>query len=159
VSFYHARSYEPHELSFRESYSPEGPEEALTTTGFAPLVDIYEDEHNITLKIEVRCIDENDIDVRIENKTSPTTGVSPISCRLWGKSIGGCRRPSHASQNEYLQGVIVCVGLTMDLRLPCALTPSKPASNSSPVRPSGRSQEEQPHNFSRIARSDFCQGA
>ena len=29
----------------RESYSPEGPEEALTTTNFAPPVDIYEDEH------------------------------------------------------------------------------------------------------------------
>src|SRR5438552_19102716 len=54
---------------FRESYSPEGPEEALTTTSFAPPVDIYEDEHNITLKIEVPGIDEKDIDVRIENNT------------------------------------------------------------------------------------------
>src|ERR1039458_5583352 len=35
---------------FRESYSPEVPEEALTTTSYAPPVDIYEDEHNITLK-------------------------------------------------------------------------------------------------------------
>jgi HSP20 family protein len=49
---------------FRESYSPEGPEEALTTTNFAPPVDIYEDEHNITLKMEVPGIDEKDIDVR-----------------------------------------------------------------------------------------------
>jgi HSP20 family protein len=31
----------------RESYSPEGPEEALTTTSFAPPVDIYEDEHKL----------------------------------------------------------------------------------------------------------------
>jgi HSP20 family protein len=53
----------------RESYSPESPEEALTTTGFAPPVDIYEDEHNITLKVEVPGIDEKDIDVRIENHT------------------------------------------------------------------------------------------
>jgi HSP20 family protein len=59
---------------FRESYSPEGPEEALTTTGFAPLVDIYEDEHNITLKIEVPGIDEKDIDVRIENNTLTVHG-------------------------------------------------------------------------------------
>ena len=59
---------------FRESYSPEGPEEALTTTGFAPLVDIYEDEHNITLKIEVAGIDEKDIDVRIENNTLTVHG-------------------------------------------------------------------------------------
>ena len=54
---------------FRESYSPEGPEEALTTGSFAPPVDVYEDEHNITLKIEVPGIDEKDIDVRIENNT------------------------------------------------------------------------------------------
>jgi HSP20 family protein len=53
----------------RESYSPVGPEEALTTTAFAPPVDVYEDEHNITLKIEVPGIDEKDIDVRIENNT------------------------------------------------------------------------------------------
>src|SRR5437879_1974824 len=54
---------------FRESYSPEGPEEALTTSTFAPPVDVYEDDHNITLKIEVPGIDEKDIDVRIENNT------------------------------------------------------------------------------------------
>ena len=56
---------------FRESYSPEVPEEDLTTTSFAPPVDIYEDEHNITLKLEVPGIDEKDIDVRIENNTLP----------------------------------------------------------------------------------------
>jgi HSP20 family molecular chaperone IbpA len=32
-------------------------------------VDVYEDEHNITLKIEVPGIDEKDIDVSIENNT------------------------------------------------------------------------------------------
>jgi len=32
---------------FRESHSPEVPEEALTTTNFAPSVDIYEDEHTL----------------------------------------------------------------------------------------------------------------
>src|SRR5271165_2024051 len=63
---------------FRESYSPEGPEEALTTTGFAPLVDIYEDEHNITLKIEVPGIDEKDIDVRVENNTLTVHGERKI---------------------------------------------------------------------------------
>src|SRR5881398_491757 len=63
---------------FRESYSPEGPEEALTTTSFAPPVDIYEDEHNITLKIEVPGIDENDIDVRIENNTLTVQGERKI---------------------------------------------------------------------------------
>jgi HSP20 family protein len=63
---------------FRESYNPEAPEEALTTTGFAPLVDIYEDEHNITLKIEVPGIDEKDIDVRIENNTLTGHGERKI---------------------------------------------------------------------------------
>jgi HSP20 family protein len=58
----------------RESYSPEGPEEALTTTTFAPLVDIYEDEHTVTLKMEVPGIDEKDIDVRIENTTLTVYG-------------------------------------------------------------------------------------
>ena len=53
----------------RESYSPEGPEEALTTTSFAPPVDIYEDEQTIAVKMEVPGIDEKDIDVRIENNT------------------------------------------------------------------------------------------
>jgi HSP20 family protein len=58
---------------FRESYG-EGREEALTTSTFAPLVDVYEDEHNITLKIEVPGIDEKDIDVQIENNTLTVHG-------------------------------------------------------------------------------------
>ena len=63
---------------FRESYSPEGPEEALTTTSFAPPVDIYEDEHNIALKMEVPGIDEKDIDVRIDNNTLTVHGERKI---------------------------------------------------------------------------------
>jgi HSP20 family protein len=59
---------------FRESQSTEGREEALTTSTFAPPVDVYEDEHNITLKIEVPGIDEKDIDVRIENNTLTVHG-------------------------------------------------------------------------------------
>jgi len=51
-----------------------GQEEALTTTTFAPPVDVYEDEHNIMLKIEVPGIDEKDIDVRIENNTLTVHG-------------------------------------------------------------------------------------
>ena len=56
----------------RESYSPEGPEEALRTTSFAPPVDIYEDEHNITLKMEVPGIDEKDIDAASRATRSPS---------------------------------------------------------------------------------------
>ena len=63
---------------FRQSYSPEGPEEALTTMNFVPPVDIYEDEHNIALKLEVPGIDEKDIDVRIEGNTLTVHGERKI---------------------------------------------------------------------------------
>ena len=63
---------------FRESNSSESPEEALTTTGFAPPVDIYEDEHTIALKLEVPGIDEKDIDVRIEGNTLTVHGERKI---------------------------------------------------------------------------------
>lgn len=59
---------------FRESFSPESPEEALISTSFAPPVDIYEDEHNISLKMEVPGIEEKDIDVRIEGTTLTVHG-------------------------------------------------------------------------------------
>ena len=57
---------------FRDSFG-EG-QEALTSTSFAPAVDVYEDEHNVTLKIEVPGIDEKDIDVRIENNVLTVHG-------------------------------------------------------------------------------------
>ena len=59
---------------FRESFSPESPEEALITSSFAPPMDIYEDEHNITLKMEVPGIDEKDIDVRVAGNTLTVHG-------------------------------------------------------------------------------------
>jgi len=62
----------------RESHSPEGPEEALTTTTLAPPVDIYEDEHNIVLKMEVPGIDEKDLDVRVQNNTLTVHGERKI---------------------------------------------------------------------------------
>jgi len=58
---------------FHDSYG-EGREESLTTGAFAPPVDVYEDEHNVTLKIEVPGIEEKDIDVRIENNTLTVHG-------------------------------------------------------------------------------------
>ena len=57
----------------RDSFG-EGREESLTTTNFAPPVDVYEDEHNVVLKIEVPGIEEKDIDVRIENNTLTVHG-------------------------------------------------------------------------------------
>ena len=59
---------------FRESYGPEGRDESLTSSQFAPPVDVYEDEHNVTLKIEVPGIDEKDIDVRVENNVLTVQG-------------------------------------------------------------------------------------
>src|SRR5271169_3871735 len=57
----------------RDSFG-EGRDESLTTANFAPAVDVYEDEHNVTLKIEVPGIEEKDIDVRIENNTLTVHG-------------------------------------------------------------------------------------
>jgi HSP20 family protein len=62
---------------FRESYK-EGQDESLTTSSFAPAVDVYEDEHSVTLKIEVPGIDEKDIDVRLENNTLTVHGERKI---------------------------------------------------------------------------------
>jgi len=53
---------------------PQGDEESLLQTRFAPPVDIYEDEHSYTLKLEVPGIDEKDIDVKLENNTLTVTG-------------------------------------------------------------------------------------
>src|SRR5712692_5725289 len=63
---------------FRETYNDSARDESLTTSSFAPAVDVYEDEHNVTLKIEVPGIDEKDIDVRIENNTLIVHGERKI---------------------------------------------------------------------------------
>jgi HSP20 family protein len=62
---------------FRESYSG-SQDESLTTSTFAPAVDVYEDEHQVTLKIEVPGIDEKDIDVQVENNTLTVHGERKI---------------------------------------------------------------------------------
>jgi HSP20 family protein len=64
---------------FRDSYNSEaGRDESLTASSFAPAVDVYEDEHQVSLKIEVPGIDEKDIDVRIENNTLTVHGERKI---------------------------------------------------------------------------------
>src|SRR5947207_15394445 len=77
---------------FRESYSPESPEEALTTTSFVPPVDIYEDEHTVTLKMEVPGIEEKDIDVRIENNTLIVHGERKIEKEEKEENFRGVER-------------------------------------------------------------------
>jgi HSP20 family protein len=60
--------------AFRDSYATDGREEALNTSSFAPAVDVYEDEHSVTLKVEVPGIDEKDLDIQIENNTLTVHG-------------------------------------------------------------------------------------
>jgi HSP20 family protein len=62
---------------FRESYSGNH-DDSLTTSSFAPAVDVYEDEQKVSLKIEVPGIDEKDIDVRVENNTLTVHGERKI---------------------------------------------------------------------------------
>ncbi len=51
-----------------------GENESLTTAGFVPPVDVYEDEHKIVLKLEVPGIKQEDLDVRLENNTLTVRG-------------------------------------------------------------------------------------
>ena len=78
---------------FRESYSAEGPEEALTTTAVAPPVDIYEDEHNIILKIEVPGIDERDIDVSVPSRRAAIRKLYPLVHASQHRGSGASERP------------------------------------------------------------------
>jgi HSP20 family protein len=63
---------------FRDSYNEASRDESLTTSSFSPAVDVYEDEHQVTLKLEVPGIDEKDIDVRVENNTLTVHGERKI---------------------------------------------------------------------------------
>jgi HSP20 family protein len=63
---------------FHESYRGEGQDDSLTASSFAPAVDVYEDEHKVTLKIDVPGIDEKDIDIRLENNTLTVHGERKI---------------------------------------------------------------------------------
>jgi HSP20 family protein len=63
---------------FRESYRGAEGDESLTTSSFAPAVDVYEDEHQVTLKIEVPGIDEKDIDIQVENNILTVHGERKI---------------------------------------------------------------------------------
>jgi HSP20 family protein len=49
-------------------------DELMTTGTFVPPVDIYEDEHGISLRLEVPGMQEKDIDIRLENNTLTVRG-------------------------------------------------------------------------------------
>ena len=56
-----------------QDFAPRG-EQDLTTGNFVPPVDIYEDEHSVTLKVEVPGLDPKDVDVQVENNTLTIKG-------------------------------------------------------------------------------------
>ncbi|HYY68360.1 MAG TPA: Hsp20/alpha crystallin family protein [Terriglobales bacterium] len=56
-----------------QDFLPRG-EQELTAGNFAPPVDIYEDEHAITVNAELPGIDPKDVDVRVENNTLTIQG-------------------------------------------------------------------------------------
>ena len=49
-----------------QDYTP-GMEEQLSSAQIVPPVDVYEDEHHLTLKAELPGVDPKDVDVRVEN--------------------------------------------------------------------------------------------
>ena len=51
-----------------------GQDELTTTTNFVPAVDVYEDEHKVTLKLEVPGINQEDLDISLENNTLTVRG-------------------------------------------------------------------------------------
>jgi len=59
---------------FQDTWGQGSTDESLTTSSFVPPVDIYEDEQNLTLKIEFPGIEQKDIDVRLENNTLTVRG-------------------------------------------------------------------------------------
>jgi HSP20 family protein len=60
--------------SLFQDFSRNGENESVTTAGFAPPVDIYEDEHKLVLKVEIPGVRPEDLDVRIENHTLTVKG-------------------------------------------------------------------------------------
>ena len=57
-------------------------EEFMTAGTFVPPVDIYEDEHSITLKLEVPGIEEKDLDIKVENQTLTVHGERKLEKEL-----------------------------------------------------------------------------
>jgi HSP20 family protein len=59
---------------FNDFARPEGEQESLAMGSFIPPVDVYEDAHQLTLKLEVPGIKQEDLDVRLENQTLTVKG-------------------------------------------------------------------------------------
>jgi len=59
---------------FNDFGRPDGEQESLTMGSFVPPVDVYEDEHQLVLKLEIPGIKQEDLDVRVENQTLTVKG-------------------------------------------------------------------------------------
>ena len=57
-----------------ENFAEAGGKDQLMSGSFVPPVDVYEDEHNLVLKLEVPGVNEADLDVRLENQTLTVKG-------------------------------------------------------------------------------------
>ncbi|HEY6350529.1 MAG TPA: Hsp20/alpha crystallin family protein [Candidatus Angelobacter sp.] len=51
----------------------------LQAGAFVPPVDVYEDEHNLVLKLEVPGVNEADLDIQLENNTLTVKGERKFS--------------------------------------------------------------------------------
>ena len=60
--------------SLFENFADVNGKEQLARGTFAPAVDIYEDEHNLVLKLEVPGLNEEDLNVSLENNTLTVSG-------------------------------------------------------------------------------------
>jgi len=59
---------------FTDFARPEGDQESLAMGNFIPPVDVYEDGHQMVLKLEVPGIKQQDLDVNVENQTLTVKG-------------------------------------------------------------------------------------
>jgi len=60
--------------SFFENFAEGSGKDQLTAGTFVPPVDVYDDEHNLILKLEVPGVNEEDLNVSVENDTLTIQG-------------------------------------------------------------------------------------
>jgi len=60
--------------SFLGTFAENSGKEQLTSGSFTPAVDVYEDEHNVVLKLEIPGVQEEDLKVSLENNTLTIQG-------------------------------------------------------------------------------------
>lgn len=59
---------------FENFVEPRTAKDQLMAGSFVPPVDIYEDEHNLVLKLEVPGVTEENLDIQVENNTLTVKG-------------------------------------------------------------------------------------